>query len=159
MRSILQNERIKIRGPFIPRMEEVWAAGGAFRKPVAEMTQSNETHPVDVEAEPGRKHEAPALGQMALPGLGSYDPSSIRYRRFTFDQFVVGPCNRFAYEAARAVAKTKPSVYNPLYLYGGSGLGKSNLCGAIGNHIHRNEPTTRIISITAEEFVKALATP
>ncbi len=89
---------------------------------------------------------------MMLPGVEFGDYPSITNRRFTFDQFVVGPCNRFAYGAAWAVANDKRNAYNPLYFYGGSGLGKSHLAGAIGNHIHGTEPAAQILCTTAEEF-------
>jgi chromosomal replication initiator protein len=103
-----------------------------------------------------RKPERSDEGQMMLPGFGSYSCPSLSNRRFTFDQFVVGPCNRFAYQAALAVAKKKRSAYNPLYLYGESGLGKSHLSGAIGNYFYKVEPVVRIVYVTAEEFVNEM---
>jgi chromosomal replication initiator protein len=65
----------------------------------------------------------------------------------------VGTSNRFAFEAAWAVATERRALYNPLYLYGGSGLGKSHLCGAIGSQIHSSEPGVQILNTTAEQFV------
>ncbi len=94
--------------------------------------------------------------QMALPGIGSCGRPSVANRRFTFDQFVVGPCNRFAYQAAWVVANGKGNAYNPLYFSGGSGLGKSHLSGAIGNHVRGLDPISRILYVTSEEFVNEM---
>jgi chromosomal replication initiator protein len=109
-----------------------------------------------VEERDGGESKRPSSGQMTLPGVESASLSPMANARFTFDQFVVGPCNEFAYQAAWAVAEGKRHAYNPLYLYGGSGLGKSHLSGAIGNQIHVNEPSTRIVYTTAEEFVNEM---
>ena len=93
---------------------------------------------------------------MTLPGVLSRRRSVLGEKRFTFDHFVVGPSNRFAYEAGWAVANDRQGAYSPLYFYGESGLGKSHLAGAIGNHIYGREPTTQIIYTTAEEFVNEM---
>ena len=93
---------------------------------------------------------------MTLPGVLSRRRSVLGEKRFTFDHFVVGPSNRFAYEAGWAVANDRQGAYSPLYLYGESGLGKSHLAGAIGNHIYGREPTTQILYTTAEEFVNEM---
>jgi chromosomal replication initiator protein len=73
--------------------------------------------------------------------------------RYTFDNFIVGSSNDLAYTASRAVA-TNPGVkYNPLYLYGGVGLGKTHLMQAIGNEIIKNDPNMRVVYISIETFV------
>jgi chromosomal replication initiator protein len=73
--------------------------------------------------------------------------------RYTFDNFIVGSSNDLAYTASRAVA-TNPGVkYNPIYLYGGVGLGKTHLMQAIGNEIIKNDPKMRILYISIETFV------
>ena len=74
----------------------------------------------------------------------------------SFDTFVVGADNRFAYEAALAVAEDPAQLYNPLYIYGGSGLGKSHLMHAIVNHVKRKNASARIIHITAEKLLAEL---
>ena len=99
----------------------------------------------------GRRGRRP-LGQMVLPGFGSSSLNGMTNSRFTFDQFVVGPGNRFAYAAAWAVANDKRNGYNPLFLYAQSGMGKSHLSCAIGNRILATRPSTRILYATAEEF-------
>jgi chromosomal replication initiator protein len=100
--------------------------------------------------------EKSILDQMSLPGIRSYHPSPLANGRFTFDQFVVGPSNQFAYRAAWAVANEKRGAYNPLYFYGESGLGKSHLSGAIGNHIYKTQPNARVLYVSAEEFVSEM---
>ncbi len=72
--------------------------------------------------------------------------------KFTFDNFVVGRNNRFAQTAALAVAESPGEFYNPLYIYGGPGLGKTHLMQAIGNYIGKQNPNTHILYVTSEEF-------
>lgn len=73
--------------------------------------------------------------------------------RYTFDNFIVGSSNDLAYTASRAVA-TNPGVkYNPIYFYGGVGLGKTHLMQAIGNEITAKQPSARVLYISSETFV------
>ena len=73
-------------------------------------------------------------------------------RQFSFDTFVVGPSNRFAYNGAIAVSKNPGMVYNPLFIYGPPGLGKTHLLHAIANAIHQQDPTVKIVNIKGEQF-------
>jgi chromosomal replication initiator protein len=73
--------------------------------------------------------------------------------RFTFDNFVVGKPNELAYAAARRVADTESPAFNPLFLYGGSGLGKTHLMHSIAWHIRTNYPKRRVIYMSAEKFM------
>src|SRR5579871_1988751 len=73
--------------------------------------------------------------------------------RYTFDKFVVGPTNQFAHAAARMVAEAPASRWNPLFIYGGVGLGKTHLLQAIGHEIHRQHPEWSISFVTCEKFV------
>lgn len=73
-------------------------------------------------------------------------------KRYYFENFIVGPSNQFAHAAALAVAENPGKSYNPLFIYGGVGLGKTHLINAIGNHIIRNKPDVKIIYLTAEQF-------
>ena len=72
--------------------------------------------------------------------------------RYTFDKFVVGASNQFAHAAALAVAEAPSKAYNPLYLYGGVGMGKTHLMQAIGHTIKTRNPSLRLIYISAEKF-------
>jgi chromosomal replication initiator protein len=73
--------------------------------------------------------------------------------RFTFDNFVVGKPNEFAYAAARRVAEAASVPFNPLFLYGGVGLGKTHLMHAIAQHICRQDPKRTVIYLSAEKFM------
>ena len=71
---------------------------------------------------------------------------------YTFDTFVVGSNNRFAQSASLAVAESPGESYNPLYIYGGPGLGKTHLMHSIGNFILEQNPDSRVLYVTSEEF-------
>jgi len=73
--------------------------------------------------------------------------------RFTFENFVVGKTNELAYAASRRVADSETPTFNPLFLYGGSGLGKTHLMHAIAWQIRRNFPNRRVIYMSAEKFM------
>ncbi|MGY8990280.1 MAG: chromosomal replication initiator protein DnaA [Rhodospirillales bacterium] len=73
--------------------------------------------------------------------------------RFAFDQFVVGKPNEFAYAAARRVAEAATVPFNPLFLYGGVGLGKTHLMHAIARHIRQSDPSRTVIYLSAEKFM------
>lgn len=73
--------------------------------------------------------------------------------RYTFDNFIVGSSNDLAYTASRAVASNPGMKYNPIYLYGGVGLGKTHLMQAIGNEIIKKDPKSRVLYISSETFV------
>jgi chromosomal replication initiator protein len=73
--------------------------------------------------------------------------------RYTFDNFIVGSSNDLAYSAAQAVAANPGVKYNPVYLYGGVGLGKTHLMQAIGNEVIKNNPAAQVLYVSAETFV------
>jgi chromosomal replication initiator protein len=87
-----------------------------------------------------------------VTGWRSPSPSGLD-SRYTFDKFVVGSRNQFGHAAARMVADAPGSKYNPLFLYGGVGLGKTHLLHAIGHEIHRQHPDWQITVVTCEQFV------
>ena len=76
--------------------------------------------------------------------------------QFTFDNFVVGPSNRFTHSAAIAVSKTPGQVYNPLFLYGPPGVGKTHLLYAIANGIRKENPNANIVYIKGDQFTNEL---
>ena len=88
-----------------------------------------------------------------MPAAGGESPFDPRY---VFETFVVGTSNEFAHAAARAVAERPSQSYNPLFLYGGVGLGKTHLLHAIGHHIQRQRPRLRVMYLVAEQFVNEL---
>ena len=73
--------------------------------------------------------------------------------RYTFERFVVGSTNRFAYTAAKKVAEEPGGAYNPLFIYGQSGLGKTHLLHAIANLVRQEHPNYRILYVQSEDFV------
>lgn len=75
--------------------------------------------------------------------------------KYTFDEFVIGPSNRFAHAAAKAVCETPARAYNPLFIYGAAGLGKTHLMQAIGHEILQQNKL-KVLYITSEEFTNAL---
>ena len=78
------------------------------------------------------------------------------FREYTFENFVIGSSNRFAHAAALAVADAPVNSYNPLFIYGPSGVGKTHLLYAITNRITKNYPDYRVIYVSGEEFTNQL---
>jgi chromosomal replication initiator protein len=95
---------------------------------------------------PARAVPAPAV-EPEHDSEGDLDP------RYTFENFVVGKPNELAYAAARRVADSMTAVYNPLFLYGGVGLGKTHLMHAIAWHIRGKQPRRKVVYISAERFM------
>lgn len=124
-------------------------------------TENEETYVDDL--------EEPEQDSLALVPFNETDTSPIRIvresldpnsslvrqlnRRYTFDEFVCGPSNQFAYAATKAVAGKPGQSYNPLFIFGGVGLGKTHLLTAIGHQVLKERPGARIIYTTAEQFM------
>ena len=87
----------------------------------------------------------------AMPGS-----DYLLHPKFTFENFVIGGSNNFAYAAAKAVADSPAKAYNPLFMYGGVGLGKTHLMHAIGNQIKESFPHYKIMYVTSETFTYEL---
>lgn len=89
----------------------------------------------------------------AAPTRQSQAPTNGLNPKYTFDTFIVGSSNELAYAACQTVSKLPGTKYNPLFLYGGVGLGKTHLIQAVGNEVMKNNPEMRIIYISSETFV------
>jgi chromosomal replication initiator protein len=97
------------------------------------------------------KPDSPAAQKKSLRTLKT--PGYLLDSKYTFEKFVVGPSNQFAHAAALAVSENPGGNYNPLFLYGGVGVGKTHLLTAIGHRIAKNFNDSRLIFIPAENFV------
>ena len=95
-------------------------------------------------------------GRRGVEPASSSAPSASFDSRYTFDSFVIGKSNEFAHAAAQAVAQSPSRSYNPLFLYGGVGLGKTHLLHAIGHCIHHQHPGLKVMYLAAEQFVNEL---
>ena len=97
---------------------------------------------------------AGSSAQFANPSQGRFDWDSAAQLnpRYTFDAFVIGSGNQFAHAACQAVAERPSKAYNPLFLYGGVGMGKTHLMQAIGHEIKRRMPQAAICYVSSEKF-------
>lgn len=103
-----------------------------------------------VEEEKAPEKQEPEKDFSSEPVSSSFDP------KYTFDTFVVGSSNQFVTAAAKAVAENPAGKYNPLFIYGGVGLGKTHLLHAIGNYITETKPNLKVVYVTCEKFVNEL---
>ncbi len=130
-----------------PSQTIIQPAGAPPRRPIAQRVES--------EAEPlgsnGGTMPASASSEGGDPALE--DVRAVIDDRFKFSNFVVGRSNELAYAAARRVAESKSVPFNPLFLYGGVGLGKTHLMHAIAWHITEREPRRRVLYMSAEKFM------
>jgi chromosomal replication initiator protein len=109
---------------------------------------------------PSHDPKAPPLVTARPPEQGRFDWSTAAQlnSRYTFDNFVIGNGNQFARAAALAVAERPSRAYNPLFLYGGVGMGKTHLMQAIGHEVKRRQPTSNICYVSAEKFTNEMIT-
>ena len=92
----------------------------------------------------------PDNGTPVVPGSAGLNP------RYTFDSFIVGSSNQFAHAACRAVAEAPSRSYNPLFIYGGVGLGKTHLMHAVGQYVLRHDLNLKLTYISAERFMNEM---
>jgi chromosomal replication initiator protein len=150
--------RIRLRAP--NRYHKEWFEDN-FLPPILRdlETRAQRTFTVDfevVEDQPDVAVDATGLTMPVEPPqrpAGRPVPAPNLVTRYTFDKFVVGPTNQFAHAAARMVAEAPASRWNPLFIYGGVGLGKTHLLQAIGHEIHQQHPDWVITFVTCEGFV------
>ena len=137
---------------YVDRLSELWSKENPDIKGVEVYIQSDRE---PVPSAPVRK--APVTAASAAGGATQSrlqpDISAPLDRRFTFENFVVGKPNEFAYAAAQRVAEASTAQFNPLFLYGGVGLGKTHLMHAIAWHIHERTPERAVIYLSAEKFM------
>ncbi|MBK8171506.1 MAG: chromosomal replication initiator protein DnaA [Sandaracinaceae bacterium] len=118
----------------------------------------------------GERHEATLVGMPAPVAAPMQTTAQINESarvhglntKYSFDNFVVGPSNQLAHAAAFAAASSRGKKYNPLFIYGGTGLGKTHLVNAVGHRILQDRPSARVLYLSAErftnEFIFALQT-
>ncbi|MBX4198830.1 chromosomal replication initiator protein DnaA [Candidatus Parcubacteria bacterium] len=97
------------------------------------------------------KSQAAGMTSLPLPETNVNKEDNLN-PRYTFDTFVIGPFNELAHAAAQAVIKSPGLMYNPLFIYGSTGHGKTHLIQAIGNHVKATSPSKRVFYMTSERF-------
>src|SRR5437016_133522 len=113
------------------------------------LSGDSKTEPTNSNREPDNVPESPPINLSALS-------SSSLNEKYTFGSFVVASCNRFAHAATQAVADGPGKTYNPLYIYGGVGLGKTHLIQATGHAIRAANPTLQVVYVSLERFMNEL---
>jgi chromosomal replication initiator protein len=152
-----EGSRIHLRAP--NRYQKEWFEDHYLHAILSDLeTRTQTTFSVDFEVveEKTTAEEPEASLEVREPGPTVVEPvASPRGldSRYSFDKFVVGQTNQFAHAAARMVADSPASKYNPLFIYGGVGLGKTHLLHAVGHEIHRQHPDWTITVVTCEQFV------
>ena len=107
---------------------------------------------ITIKGEEEKKEEQEEVQESEQASTNKLNP------RYTFENFVIGPSNAYAAAAALSATKNPGNIYNPLFLYGNSGLGKTHLMYAIGNRIQKYNPDFNIIYVTSEEFTNEFIT-
>ena len=138
-------------------IERHYAAGllGCLRRHMPRLSRLRVTHTAEAAPAPAPAPEtrtAPAPSAAADPA-GAEALSASLDPRFTFDSFVVGKSNELAHAAARRVAETCDASFNPVFLYGGVGLGKTHLMHAIGRHLADHATEKKVLYLSAERFM------
>lgn len=119
-----------------------------------EGTQQNTTSNENIsEIKPAKREQQQLFSEKTVDQ--EHDESNLN-PKFIFETFVIGNSNRFAHAAAQAVANNPAHAYNPLFLYGGVGLGKTHLMHAIGNRIKQNNPTMKVLYTSSEKFTNEI---
>jgi len=151
---------VHMMAPQIVRQSYCSQINAAFEKVLGKKVSFSVNYDADLaenckkEAKKRKSDEPAQSAQMDnLAQMQSFSNLNLKYK---FDNFVVGENSRFAHAAAFAVAQNPAKKYNPLFIYGASGLGKTHLMQAIGHHIVFNKPKLRVRYIKTEEYVNEL---
>lgn len=146
-----QFKRDWVESRFADRLRELWAAECPTVRAIAIVVDGRKA-PVAVK--PAVEAAPPPRSEPATPAIDERDDiGSPLDPRFTFENFVVGKPNELAFAAARRVTESNGVTFNPLFLYGGVGLGKTHLMHAIAWHIRARQPRRRVVYLSAEKFM------
>ena len=142
----------QLESKFTPLIEETMKKNGAAIKSLQFVIGSTPKNGV-------KKPQAQTTGQLVIerttvpPASKAAQPSAGINSRYTFESFIVGSNNELAYAACQAIVQSPGIKYNPLFVYGGVGLGKTHLIQAVGNAILKKQPSAKVVYITSETFV------
>ncbi|MDP6785909.1 MAG: chromosomal replication initiator protein DnaA [Rhodospirillales bacterium] len=137
---------------YADRLQSLWNEEDDTVRSVEIFIQSDRPAAPD-EATPARRQAAKVPAKAATAANVVDQISAPLDTRFTFNNFVVGKPNEFAYAASRRIAEAQSVTFNPLFLYGGVGLGKTHLMHALAWHIRERDPSRTVIYISAEKFM------
>ena len=136
---------------YLDRLHAMWQNEDPSVSELELVVEARSSTTSDETASPGRTE--PSAPKTPAAGEGETDIGAPLDHRFTFENFVVGKPNELAYAAARRVADSPTAAYNPLFLYGAVGLGKTHLMHAIAWHIRAQSPERRVAYLSAEKFM------
>ncbi len=153
--------RERVESRFVPMIEDTLANEGneavKVQLQIVDTPDVPETEPMDDlpadRARCNQRKRAPRIERSAAGLQPGWNGGGLIDQRFTFDSFVAASSNRLAHAAAQAVAETPGRSYNPLFIYGDSGLGKTHLLHAIGNYVEENFPQRKVLYVTTETFM------
>jgi len=157
--NLLVRERIEKRFLSLVRdaLDDAGGTGYTLRLEVVQVPASAADEVAEPEAQPAASPDAPELRRNSAAidagPASARNGNSALNPDFTFEAFVIGEANRFAYAAARAAAESPAKSYNPLFVYGASGLGKTHLLHAIGNYVLAQYPGRHVKYVSTEKFL------